>query len=241
MSESDSVVALRDAGKRFGSRTVLAGVTASVAPGEVVGVIGPNGGGKSTLLLLMAGLLKPSSGSVTVCGVAAHRLALESAGLVGLVMARPGLYPLLNGWENLEYFGGLFDLSPRETRDKSAEMLEAFALTGSMDARLSTWSTGMQQKLSLVRALLLSPRLLLFDEPSANLDPHAAKTLYEEVRRRADDGLGCVLVTHNLGAAEAICDRVWLVSGGIRREIVPDAQRAVPSGPLLDAWTEELR
>ena len=73
------------------------------------------------------------------------------------------------------------------------------------------------------------------------VDRAAAKTLYEEVRRRADDGLACVLVSHNLPAAEAICDRVWLVSGGIRREIVPDAKRPVPSGPLLDAWTQELR
>ena len=236
-TKSSAVVEIVSAGRSFGAATVLRNVDAEVRAGEVVGIIGPNGGGKTTLLLMMAGLLRPSVGSVSVCGVPADRLALESAGLVGLVMARPGLYPLLTGWENLDYFGGLFGLSASEVREKSRAMLEAFELGAQMDRRLATWSTGMQQKLSLVRALLLSPKLLLFDEPTANLDPLAARTLYEELRRRADDGLACVLVTHHLAAAESICDRVWLVNGSIREELVMQGPHELPRGPLLEAWT----
>lgn len=232
----EPVITIRAASKKFGSHQVLTALDLEVRAGEVVGIIGPNGGGKSTLLLMMAGLLKPSSGEVKVCGTPAHRLALESAGRVGLVMARPGLYPLLTGWENLAYFGGLFGLRATEVRQKAAEMLERFDLTRSMDARLATWSTGMQQKLSLVRALLLSPDVLLFDEPAANLDPLAAQTLYEEVRRRADDGLACVLVTHNLAAAQAKCDRVWLINGGLVEEIATLGGEPLPTGPLMDAW-----
>ncbi len=203
-------------------------------------MVGPNGGGKSTLLLMMAGLVKPTAGEVVVCGVTAHRLALESAGMVGLVMARPGLYPLLTGRENLEYFGGLFGLSPPEVAARSDELVAALDLADSMEARLSTWSTGMQQKLSLIRALLLSPRLLLFDEPTANLDPLAAETLYGELRRRADEGLACVLVTHDLSAAESICDRAWLLDGTVREEVVLDGGDHVPSGPLLEAWKRSV-
>lgn len=233
-----TVVQLHNASKRFGTREVLAGVSGEVHSGEVVGVVGPNGAGKSTLLLLMAGLLRATSGTVTVCGLPADRVALDSAGLVGLVLAQPGMYPLLTGWENLHYFGGLFGLPREQVVQRAAPLLERFALTSNdLDARLATWSTGMQQKLSLVRALLLDPRLLLFDEPAANLDPLAARVLYQELRQRADDGLACVLVTHDLVAAEAICDRVWIVKHRIVEELRPDHPgHELPAGPLLEAW-----
>lgn len=231
-----AVVTLKGASKRFGQSTVLDAIDAEVRKGEVVGIIGPNGGGKTTLLMLMAGLLEPTDGTVTVCGTPAHRLALDSAGRVGLVMARPGLYPLLSGWENLSYFGGLFGLDDAAVRAKADNLLGEFNLAAHMDSRLSTWSTGMQQKLSLVRALLLSPELLLFDEPAANLDPLAANSLYSELRRRADDGLACVLVTHNLHAAQARCDRAWLINRTLVEEVETQGGESLPEGPLMEAW-----
>jgi ABC-type multidrug transport system ATPase subunit len=98
----------------------------------------------------------------------------------------------------------------------------------------------MQQKLSLIRALLLSPKLLLFDEPTANLDPIASRVLYTEVRRRADEGLACALVTHDLSAAEAICDRVLIVNVTVKSEIRFTDRRAPLTGPLLVAWQEAI-
>jgi len=227
-------------GKAFGANPVVSEVSLSLGPGEVLGIVGPNGGGKSTLLLLLAGLLRPSSGTVTVGGRTARRLALESAGLVGLVTARPGLYPLLTGRENIRHFGGLFGLTDDEVDAAAAPFLTALALTEGMDQRVATWSTGMQQKLSLTRALLLQPKLLLFDEPTANLDPVASDALYQELRRRADGGLACVLVTHDLGAAEAICDRALLVDVTVRRELTFPERPAAEAGPLLTAWQEEV-
>lgn len=241
MGDQKPIVEVLEAAKRFGRKTALSDVTLTVDAGEVIGIVGPNGGGKSTLLLLMAGLLAPTSGSVAVCGMPAHRVALESAGLVGLVMARPGLYPLLTAWENLEYFAGLFTLQSHDVRQRGAALAETFGLSEHMDERLSTWSTGMQQKLSLIRALLLSPKLLLFDEPTANLDPVASSTLYGEVRRRADDGLGCVLVTHHLEAAAAVCDRVLIVDGTIREELRFSGSHALPDNPILDRWREVVQ
>ncbi|MFO0683298.1 MAG: ATP-binding cassette domain-containing protein [Sandaracinus sp.] len=239
--EAREVVArMEGVGRSFGARDVLSDVSLEVRRGEVLGVVGPNGGGKSTLLLLLAGLLVPTRGSVAVVGHAAHRLALEAAGLVGLVTARPGLYPLLTGRENLHHFGGLFGLAPHEVDAKAAPLATALAIESALDARVATWSTGMQQKLSLVRALLLSPKLLLLDEPTANLDPPVARTLYAEIRRRADAGLACVLVTHDLEAAELFCDRVLLVDGRIERELAFDAHRAPRVGPILAAWQESV-
>lgn len=227
--------------RSFGGREVLSGIDLTIRAGEVLGIVGPNGGGKSTLLLLMAGLLRPSSGSVLVGGVAAHELALTSAGTVGLVTARPGLYPLLTGRENLHHFGGLFGLSPEEVENEAGPLLSALEMGTGMDERVGRWSTGMQQKLSLVRALLLSPRLLLFDEPTANLDPVASRSLYDELRRRADGGLACALVTHDLSAAESVCERCLLLDGTIKREITGERPPWAPSGPLLTAWQQEVK
>lgn len=236
----EPVAVLAGASRAFRGRVVLAPTDLRVSAGEVVGVVGPNGGGKSTLLLLLAGLLRPTTGRVTVCGVEARSLALTATGQVGLVTARPGLYPLLTGRENLHHFGGLFRLSRAEVDARAAPLLEALQLGEGLNARVSGWSTGMQQKLSLVRALLLSPRLLLLDEPTANLDPVVSRTLYAEVRRRADAGLACVLVTHDLAAAEAVCDRGLLVDGGVRRELPLFTGRLPTVGPLLQAWQEHL-
>ncbi|MBN2495443.1 MAG: ABC transporter ATP-binding protein [Deltaproteobacteria bacterium] len=234
------VVEMKAAGRAFGERVVLSGLNLEVSGGEMLGVVGPNGGGKTTLLLLMAGLLRPSMGEVLVCGIEAHRLSRTAAGQVGLVTARPGLYPLLSGRENLWHFGGLFGLSPADVDEKAEPLARALELTAGLDERAGQVSTGMQQKLSLIRALLLSPKLLLFDEPTANLDPLASRTLYAEVRRRADAGLACVLVTHDLPAAEAVCERVLLVDGGVKRELRFSERRAPLVGPLLDAWQEAI-
>ena len=235
-----AVIVMEQAGRAFGARVVLSDLNVTVSGGEVVGVVGPNGGGKSTLLLLMSGLLRPTAGRVTVCGIDAHALSLTAAGRVGLVTARPGLYPLLTGRENLQHFGGLFGLSPREVDERAEPLTRALSLSTGFDERVGQLSTGMQQKLSLIRELLLSQQLLLFDEPTANLDPLASKALYAEVRRRADDGLACVLATHDLPAAEAICDRVLLVDGKVRRELRLTDRRVPPSGPLFAAWQEAL-
>lgn len=236
------VAEMEDASRSFGGRVVLRDVSLGIRAGEVLGVVGPNGGGKSTLLLLLAGLLQPSSGRVRIDGLPAHELALKAAGLVGLVTARPGLYPLLTGRENLHHFGGLFGLTAAAVDAKAEPLTKTLGL-GALDVPVATWSTGMQQKLSLVRALLLSPKLLLLDEPTANLDPPVAQVLYAEVRRRADAGLACVLVTHDLGAAESFADRVLLVDGEVKRELSFERRAlnaASAPGPILAAWQEAI-
>ena len=236
----EEIVTMDRVTRAFGDRTVLSDVDLTVSSGEMLGVVGPNGGGKSTMLLLMAGLLRPTGGSVIVCGKDAHLLSRTASGAVGLVTARPGLYPLLTGRENLRHFGGLFGLSAREVDEKAALSAAALDMMQYLGERIARMSTGMQQKLSLIRALLTAPSLLLFDEPTANLDPFASMTLYEEVRRRADSGIACVLVTHDLVAAESLCDRVLLVDGVIKKELRFTKRPALQTGPLLEAWQKEL-
>ncbi len=240
--KSDEPVAvMENAGRSFGDRVVLSRLNLTFRGGEMTGVVGPNGGGKSTLLLLLSGLLSPSEGSVRVAGIEARELSLTAAGLVGLVTARPGLYPLLTGRENLRHFGGLFGLSPRAVDEKAAPLIRALALDAGLDERVSRLSTGMRQKLSLVRALLLSPKLLLLDEPTANLDPLAANAFFAEVRRRADAGLACVLVTHDFPSAEAICDSVLILDVEVKKQLRFTDRMPPPAGPLLTALRKAVR
>ncbi len=234
------IVVIESGERSYNDKTVLKDINLSISPKEMVGVVGPNGGGKSTLLLLMAGLIRPTKGHVSICGIEAHALSLTAAGLVGLVTARPGLYPLLTGRENLQHFGGLFGLSSETVNEKTNPLVEMLDLTNNLDVRVDQLSTGMRQKLSLIRALMLSPKLLLLDEPTANLDPVASSALVSEVRKRANDGLACVLVTHDLAAAEAVCDRVLILDGVIKKTIRFKAQHSAPNGPLLLAWKKAL-
>lgn len=233
-----SVRALRQV---FRGIAVLDGVDLDVHAGEVLGLIGPNGGGKSTLLTLLAGLVRPTEGEVLVGGIPAHRMARAAQGSVGLLIAEPGLYPLLTGWENLRFFGALYGLDPDETARRVGALLDRLGLSAHMDARVGAWSSGMKQKASLARALLMEPSLLLLDEPTANLDPISARTIVETVRERADAGAAVVWVTHDLPAAEQVCDRVAFVRQGVHHVEVLDGRRAAPSiGPLFTLWKQHL-
>jgi ABC-type multidrug transport system ATPase subunit len=223
----------RGLGRRYGERDVLSGVDLELAAGEVLGLIGPNGGGKSTLLLLMSGLVKPTSGTVSIDGVPCHQLAIAQSGAVGLITAEPGIYPLLTGRENLEFFGGLYGLSAADTEARARPLVDRLDLAGALDRRTAEWSSGMRQKLSLARALVMNPRVLLLDEPTANLDPIASRAIHEAIRAEADRGVAVVLATHDLPHAEAICDRVAVIAGRIRAVEAFGGPRAVaPPGRL---------
>jgi len=227
-------VQARGLGRTFGRSEVLAGVDLEVRAGEVLGLVGPNGGGKSTLLVILAGLVRPTAGTVTVGGVQAHDLALSRTGSVGLITAEPGLYPLLTGSENLAFFGGLFGLAEAEVERRAEPLVRELGLDKDMGRPVQAWSSGMKQKLSLVRALLLEPRLLLLDEPTANLDAVAAQTIWVAVRRRADAGIAVVIATHDLVAAERMCDRVAVVNRTITEIVAMEGPRGAPEpGRLL--------
>jgi len=234
MMSPEPVIVARGLGRTFGRTVVLEAIDLDIAPGEVLGLIGPNGGGKSTLLVLLAGLVRPTTGEVTVDGVPAHQLARARTGSVGLITAEAGLYPLLTGVENLQFFGCLFGLTPRRVADRAAPLIAELGLERDLPRPVSEWSSGMKQKLSLVRALLLDPKVLLLDEPTANLDALSAQTFYVAVRKRAEQGIALVIATHDLVAAERLCDRVALVAGTIPHVETMTGPRSAPEpGRLL--------
>jgi ABC-type multidrug transport system ATPase subunit len=222
-------------GRAYAGRDVLVGVDLEVTAGEVVALIGPNGGGKSTLLLLVAGLVTPTSGTVTLDGIAATEMAVQRSASVGLVTAEPGLYPLLTGRENLGYFAGLYGIAAAEVERRAAPLLERHTLEAAMERRVAEWSSGMRQKLSLVRALLLAPRVLLLDEPTANLDPLASRAIHEAIRAEADRGVAVMIATHDLTSADAIADEVVVLRRAIVARERTSGPRAVPPPGRLHA------
>ncbi|MEM6925765.1 MAG: ABC transporter ATP-binding protein [Myxococcota bacterium] len=230
MSPPSPVVVAEGLSRRFGSRVAVEDVDLTIQPGEVVGLVGPNGGGKSTLLLLLAGLLRPTTGTVTVAGTPAHVLATQQSGAIGLITAEPGLYPLLTGRENLYFFAGLYGEARGAVDERTRELAAELDIEDELDRPSSTYSSGTRQKVSLVRALLLRPRLLLLDEPTSHLDPLSTHRIHQSLRTQADQGVGVVLVTHDLHAAEQICNRVLAVNRRLRgTEILGEARVPSPS------------
>jgi ABC-2 type transport system ATP-binding protein len=222
-----------------GGRTVLRDVDIELAAGELVALVGPNGGGKTTLLLALAGLVPASAGRVEVRGRDAVRVAVEQRGSVGLLTAAPGLYPLLTGWENLVFFGALHGLGEAEVRARVRPFAEELGVA--LDARVGAGSSGQQQKVSLARALLVDPPLLLLDEPTAHLDPLSAERILAAARARADSGRAVVWVTHDLAAAETLCDRAVLVAGTVAATLRFEGTRTLPPrGTLTRAWAERV-
>jgi ABC-2 type transport system ATP-binding protein len=199
------------------TKRVLDHVSFSVAEGEVFGLLGPNGAGKTTLLKILCTLLEPTHGRAAVFG---HDVVREGAAARCLLGYGPSsersFFMRLTARENLRFFGTLNNLPARSLAERTEALLGEVGLLASADAPVRNYSTGMLQRLALVRALLHRPRLLIFDEPTRSLDPAAASWWREHVRRELVQNQGCtvVLATHNLVEAETVCDRLAVFHQG---------------------------
>jgi heme exporter protein A len=196
--------------KRYGRQRALSDVSLELVPGRVAAVVGPNGAGKSTLLGILATLLRPTSGEIRLGDQALGR---SSRHLIGYVGHEPGVYPDLSGWQNLQLFAALYGLpSPAE---RAATMLGRVGLTDvRRDLPARAYSRGMLQRLALARALLHGPEILLFDEPSAALDPAGVRWLVDELLRERAAGRLVILVTHDLDAAAQVAGHLVVLRRG---------------------------
>jgi len=213
--------------KSFGPTTAVDGLTFSVAAGEIYGLLGPNGAGKTTTLRVLAGMLRPSAGRTRVAGldVADHALAVRRR--LGFLTSTTGLYPRLTGRELLAYFARLHGLSPADARSRIAALAEALKLGPFFDRRCDAFSTGERQRLSIARAVLADPEVLILDEPTAGLDVLASRFLRDFVRAEHDRGKAVLFSTHYLAEAELLCDRIGLLHRGrLLAEGTPAALRA---------------
>ncbi|HEY5089923.1 MAG TPA: ABC transporter ATP-binding protein [Polyangia bacterium] len=213
--------------KTFGSKTAVAGLSFSVAAGEIYGLLGPNGAGKTTTLRVLGGILTPTDGRAAVAGldVAAHPLEVRRR--LGFLTNTTGLYARLTGRELLDYFARLYGMSPPAADARIATLIRALDLTPFFGRRCEALSTGERQRLSIARAVLHDPAVLILDEPTAGLDVLASRFLRAFVRAERDRGKAVVFSTHYLAEAELLCDRIGLLHHGrLLAEGTPAALRA---------------
>ena len=210
--------------------TALRDVSLTVGRGEVVGLIGPNGAGKTTLLKIISTLLEPTTGRAEVDGFDTTGQAHEVCRRLGLVLeGDQGLYDRLTGLQNLEFYGMLAGMSRRDAQRRAVELLELLQLSG-RDKLVFGYSSGMRVRLSICRALMADPPLIVLDEPTRSLDPLASRFTIELLRALAEQGRAVLMSNHRLDEVVTVCDRVVaIVHGQVRFDGVPGALSEGPS------------
>jgi ABC-2 type transport system ATP-binding protein len=205
----------RELTRRFGEHAALSDVSLSVAPGEVHALLGPNGAGKTTLLRILAGLTTPSDGEVRVLGTDASRAPRSLRAQIGLVPSGDRtLYLRLSGLENLAFFARLHNMRRRQARARAEQLLAYVGLSDAARRPVGTYSHGMQKRLSVARALLTSPPVLLVDEATHDLDPEAAADVRKLVRELARQGAAVIWATQRIDEIRGFADRVTLLGEG---------------------------
>jgi ABC-2 type transport system ATP-binding protein len=200
--------------KRFGDTPALSAVDLEVPEGIVFGLLGPNGAGKTTLVRVLATLLTPDAGRAELFGLDVANDAPAVRELIALTGQFAAVDEILSGRENLEMFGRLFDLSPREARARAAELLERFELVDAADRPASTYSGGMRRRLDLASSMLTRPRILFLDEPTTGLDPRSRNQIWAIVRDLVRDGTTILLTTQYLEEADELADRIAVIDHG---------------------------
>jgi heme exporter protein A len=236
LSSATAVPAVQVVGlaKRYGHTWALRGIDLTVAAGEAVALLGPNGSGKSTLLRILATAARPTSGRVQICGVASGDDDLVRHH-VGLLSDRPPLYNELTALENLKFAAAMYGL--RASEDDLRGALTEVGLARAATARVGTFSQGMAQRLSVARAALQNPDLVLLDEPYNALDAEGLRLVDQLLARVREAGKTSILATHHIAKALALCGRVIALRGGRVTFDGPTARFAAsPLAEEAGAW-----
>ena len=194
--------------RKFGDRLAVDRLTLAIPQGQVFGFLGPNGAGKTTTVRMLAAIISPTSGTATVNG---HPLGEGNSHIrrsVGILTETPGLYDKLTAMQNLLFFAGLYEVPDRTARQQAERYLKLMDLWQRRDDKVGGFSKGMRQKLAIARALLHDPAVVFFDEPTAGLDPEAARTVHDFIRNLRSEGRTIFLTTHNLSEADTLCDLI---------------------------------
>ena len=207
--------------KVIGDRTIVEDVSFDLRPGEVFGFLGPNGAGKTTTIRMLVGLIKPTRGTVTVCGHDIRREFEQAMRCIGCIVENPDLYRFMTGRENLEHFARMLRV-PSSEIERVASLVN---LAHRLDQRVGTYSLGMRQRLGIAQAMLGSPRVLILDEPANGLDPAGIREIRELLRGlAAERGLAIFVSSHLLAEIELTADRVAIIHKG----------RILRSGPVRE-------
>ena len=211
---SETIFSVNNLVKRYGDAEVVKDLSFAIAPGECLGVIGPNGAGKTTTIRMCLGLTAPDSGSIDAMGLRMPRDALAIKAQLGVVTQLDTLDPDFSCEENLLVYGRYFGMKDSDIRARIPALLEFASLTAKAKAKPGELSGGMKRRLSLARALVNDPKLLLLDEPTTGLDPQARHLMWERLQLLLQQGKSILLTTHFMDEAERLCSRLLVLDHG---------------------------
>ena len=212
---NESIIEVNNLTKMFNKFTAVDDISFDVKKGEIFGLLGPNGAGKSTTLRMLSTLSRPTKGTATIGGYDIVKDDMEVRKLIGIVSEKMIIYNRLTAKENLWFFGSLFNI-PKETLNKRIdELLELVQLTKWKNAQVGTFSTGMRQRMNVVRALLNMPQVLFLDEPTLGLDPQSSVEIRDFIKKlNQEQGTTVIITTHMMVDADLLCDRIAIVDHG---------------------------
>jgi lipooligosaccharide transport system ATP-binding protein len=242
-----AVLRVADLRKRYGEAEVVAGVTFELRRGECFGLLGPNGAGKTTTLRLALGLIEPDGGAIELMGEAVPRRARRARRSVGVVPQFDNLDPDFTVTENLVVYGRYFGLADETIQARIPELLDFAGLAARAGARIQTLSGGMRRRLTLARALVNDPDLLVLDEPTTGLDPQARHVMWDRLKQLLARGKTILLTSHFMEEAERLCTRIVVmdhgrfIAEGSPRELIAthiEPQVVEVHGDGVEGWAE---
>ena len=205
------VLELKNISKKLKGREILKNISLSVGPSQIFGFLGPNGAGKTTTIRIIAGLVKPDTGSITICGHSLESEFSDALSNVGCIIEGPDMYKYFTAMENLQQFGDMKNV----TKKRINEVLEMVGLQHRANDKVGTFSLGMRQRMGIAQALLSNPKLLILDEPTNGLDPAGIAEFRQLIRKLAyEEGMSVFVSSHILTELQLMCDTVAIVKQG---------------------------
>ena len=212
MNNSEIVLEVRGITKIYGTRTAVNNASFDIKAGEIYGLIGKNGAGKTTIIKIITGLCKATSGEVYICNEDVQS-SVKALRYVGAIIENPELYGYMSGMDNLKYFAGLYK---NISKNKIDEIVSLVGMDNRINDKVKTYSLGMKQRVGIAQALLHSPKLLILDEPTNGLDPNGIKEMRVFLRKLAkEQNIAILISSHNLSEMELICDKIGIIDNGM--------------------------
>ena len=233
---TEQALSLRRLTKAFGDKRAVDALDLDVRAGELYARLGPNGAGKTTTLRMVAGLLQPDDGEISVFGIDARAKPKDAKRITAWLPDEPMLYDKLTAWEYLEFVAGLWGVPSKVAKDRAQELLELLDLWDHRDERCEGFSRGMKQKAALAAALIHEPKLLMLDEPLTGLDAAIARQVKDLLQTRVKAGAAIILTTHILDVAERMAHRIGIIRDGklVAEGTLEELQARSASGGTLE-------
>lgn len=200
--------------KSFDTVEALKGISFNIQPGECYGLLGPNGAGKTTTISIMSTMAKANEGEVSISGVDLKKNPLACKRNIGVVTQEIALYDELSAYDNLQFWGGMYEVPKQQLNERINETLELLGLSDRKHHKVKTYSGGMKRRINIASALLHRPKVLFMDEPTVGIDPQSRNLIFEVVEKLHNEGMTIVYTTHYMEEAERLCNRIGIIDNG---------------------------